>query len=209
MVQHIGSVIAERQTMRHRPLHQPLVIGNIGGVNYYKGTHVLMEAISRLRGGHFVVKIFGKYSEEYVADLKERFPALPVEFTGRYAPQDLPDILKQIDVMVLPSICNDTAPQTIFESFSGGVPIIASCIGGFPDFVEHGVNGLLFEPGDSGDLAASIGRILAQPQLLAEFRRNVPRLKTIDENARELVTLYGELAEISSSLSAPPAACAR
>lgn len=209
MVQHIGSVIAERQAARHRPLHRPLVIGNIGGVNYYKGTHVLMEAVSKVAGGNFTVKIFGKYGDDYVAGLKERFPGLPVEFTGRYAPQDLPEILKQIDVMVLPSICNDTAPQTIFESFSGGVPIIASKIGGFPDFVEHGRNGLLFEPGDSGALAAAIERVLAEPELLLGFRRNVPRLKTIDENARELALLYGELAETGCCRSETPAACRR
>ncbi|HBA86930.1 MAG TPA: glycosyl transferase family 1 [Geobacter sp.] len=198
LVQHIGSVIAERQVADDHPLHDPIVIGNIGGVNHYKGTHVLVEAVSKLPIGNFVVRIFGKYDEEYVRVLKEGSGSVPVEFTGRYHPEELPEILRQIDVMVLPSICNDTAPQTIFESFSGGVPIIASRIGGFPDFVRHDHNGLLFEPGNSDDLAEKIAYVLSDPQRLVRYRENIPRLKTITENARELVLLYEELLEKGS-----------
>ena len=193
LVQHIGSVIAEKQTVNDQPLHKPIVIGNIGGVNHYKGIHVLVEAISKVKNSNFVVRIFGKYEEEYVRSLMERFSNLTIEFTGRYKPDDLPEILKQIDVMVLPSICNDTAPQTIFESFSGGVPIIASNIGGFPDFIQHDHNGLLFEAGNSDDLAEKIGYVLSDPCLLAKYKQNIPKLKTIIENAQELISLYNEL----------------
>lgn len=190
LVQHIGSVIAERQRVEERPLRRPLVLGNIGGVNHYKGTHVLLEAAARTKNKDFIVKIFGKYDQHYVDRLRRKIDKVPVEFTGRYRPEDLPKILKQIDVMVLPSICNDTAPQTIFESFSGGVPIIASRIGGFPDFVRHDENGLLFEAGNSGDLAEKIDHLLDHPERIARYRANIPRLKTIEENARELVSLY-------------------
>jgi glycosyltransferase involved in cell wall biosynthesis len=193
LVQHIGSVIAEKQLSNERPLRDPIVIGNIGGVNYYKGTHILVEAIAKLRTGNFIVKIFGKYDEAYVRALMDGFPDLPIEFTGRYLPEQLPEILEQVDVMVLPSICKDTAPQTIFESFSGGVPIIASDIGGFPDFVQHDLNGLLFQAGDSCDLAGKIGFLLEHPDRLSVYRQNIPRLKTVTENAGELILLYRSL----------------
>lgn len=192
-VQHIGSIIAERQIINDQPLREPIVIGNIGGVNYYKGIHVLLSAIGKVRNNNFMVRIYGKYEEEYLQSLMERYHNLPIEFTGRYKPEELPEILKQIDVMVLPSICNDTAPQTIFESFSGGVPIIASNIGGFPDFVQHNHNGLLFEAGNSDDLAAKIDFILSNPDRLVNYKKNIPKLKTVTENANELIWLYDEL----------------
>ncbi|MFZ4856694.1 MAG: glycosyltransferase [Desulfuromonadaceae bacterium] len=192
-VQHIGSTIAERQKQSDQSLCEPIVIGNIGGVNYYKGTHVFLDAIARLNRSDFRVKIFGKYDENYVAKLMKGRESLPIEFTGRYHPDELPKILKQIDIMVLPSICNDTAPQTIFESFSGGVPIIASNIGGFPDFIDHDANGLLFEPGNSEDLAAKIDYILDNPDRIYAYKKNIPKLKTISENAAELIALYGNL----------------
>ncbi len=193
LVQHIGSAIAERQTHDRRPLHNPVVIGNIGGVGHYKGTHVLLDAIGKVKRDDFTVKIFGKYNESYISNLMRGRDSLPVVFTGRYYPEELPEILKQIDIMVLPSICNDTAPQTIFESFSSGIPIIASNIGGFPDFVRHELNGLLFEPGNSDDLARKIDQVLSNPDAILEYQTKIPRLKTISENADELLMLYLEM----------------
>jgi glycosyltransferase involved in cell wall biosynthesis len=162
-------------------------------VNHYKGTHILLDAIGKVKRDGFIVKIFGWYNESYIADLMRGRDSLPVVFTGRYRPWELPEILKQIDIMVLPSICNDTAPQTIFESFSGGVPIIASNIGGFPDFVQHDHNGLLFEAANSDDLAREIDYILDNPERIAVYKQNIPKLTTITENADELISLYSEL----------------
>jgi glycosyltransferase involved in cell wall biosynthesis len=193
LVQHIGSTIAERQTIEDRPLHKPLVVGNIGGVNHYKGTHILVEAAAKTKNKEFLVLIYGKYVKSYVDQMSAVADGIPLEFMGRYEPEGLAEILKHIDVMVLPSICNDTAPQTIFESFSGGVPIIASNIGGFPDFVHHEKNGLLFEAGNSADLAEKIDYVLSHSDKIGEFRKNIPRLKTIDDNAKELIALYREL----------------
>jgi glycosyltransferase involved in cell wall biosynthesis len=193
LVQHIGSVIAQRQTLEDRPTQSPLVIGNIGGINYYKGTHVLLDAVRRVGPGNYRVRIFGRYNENYLAGLLRDHPGLPVEFTGSYRPADLPEILRQIDVMVLPSVCNDTAPQTIFESFSGGVPIIASNIGGFPDFVCDGENGLLFETGNPADLADKLRRVIAEPELVRALRQGIGKLKTIGDNAQQLLELYLEL----------------
>ncbi|MBJ6724253.1 glycosyltransferase [Geomesophilobacter sediminis] len=204
VVQHIGSLIAERQKVEERPPHEPLVIGNIGGVNYYKGTHVLLDAVRRVGPGNYLVKIFGRYNENYVAELLKEYPDLPVEFTGSYRPADLPEILRQIDVMVLPSVCNDTAPQTIFESFSGGVPIIASAIGGFPDFVRDGENGYLFRAGDGAELAERIRTVIGDPGLVRTLRRGIRPLKTIGDNARELLDLYRELGGGREGVSAEP-----
>jgi len=190
LVQHIGSVIAERQKTAKRQLHDPIVIGNIGGVGHYKGTHVLIDAISRLKRNDFMLKIFGKYDDLYVKGIMKEKERLPIEFLGKYDFERLPEILSQIDIMVLPSICNDTAPQTIFESYSAGIPIIASNIGGFPDFIKDGINGYLFKAGNSQELAKKIDELLSNPQKILDFSLNIPRLKTITENALELVSLY-------------------
>ncbi len=195
LIQPIGSVIAGKQDINGRVLHSPIVIGNIGGVDYYKGTHVLIDAIGKIGSDGFVVRIFGKYDKGYVEKMMKGREGLPVEFSGRYSLEELPGILRRIDVMVLPSICNDTAPQTIFESHSAGIPIIASDIGGFPDFVQDEVNGYLFKPGDSGELASKIQTLLANPEKIRSFSSKIPPLKTIRENASELLSMYGECAE--------------
>jgi len=189
-IQHIGTLIAEKQSRNIRELHSPLVFGSIGGVGYYKGTHVLVEAISKVKRKNFIVKIFGKYDQNFVEDIMKEKKNLPIEFLGKYHLEELPDILRQIDVMVLPSICNDTAPQTIFESYSARIPIVASDIGGFPDFIKDGVSGCLFKPGDSYNLARKLEEILANPERISLLSKNIPPLKTITENALELLDLY-------------------
>jgi len=190
LVLHLGSKIAENQKRDFHGLHNPLVIGNIGGVGYYKGTHVLLEAIEKMKNRNFKLKIYGKYENAFVRLITEGKENLPAEFLGKYTLEDLPGILEKIDLMVLPSICKDTAPQTIFESFSARIPIVASNIGGFPDFIKDGVNGYLFEPGDSQDLAKKLDRIVGCPEMIINFAKNIPTLKTIRKNAEELMSIY-------------------
>lgn len=189
-VQHIGTTVAEIQKRSIQKLHNPIVIGCIGGIAYYKGTHILIQAIRKIKKNNFTVKIFGKYEAAYLKKILRGYEDLPIKFFGEYRPKDLPDILGQIDVMVLPSICNDTAPQTIFETYSAGIPIIASDIGGFPDFVKNGKNGYLFKVGDSQDLAEKIDLILGDSGKIRIFSNNIPLLKSIKENANELIELY-------------------
>lgn len=205
LVQHIGSVIAESQKDNNRPISRPLVIGNIGGVTYYKGTHILVDAVEKIQGADFVVKIFGRFKKEFVENICAGKKNMKIEFLGSYHPDDLPHILEQIDVMVLPSICKDTAPQTIFESYSARMPIIASRIGGFPDFVVDNVNGILFRAGDRDNLAAKLSYVLQNPEVLLRYRQQIPKLKTIRENALELLELYrdqgGQNVQIQSTSS--------
>jgi glycosyltransferase involved in cell wall biosynthesis len=136
------------------------------------------------------VKIYGNYEQDYIDKIMKGREKLPIKFLGRYELENLPEILEQIDIIVLPSICSDTAPQTIFESYSAGIPIIASNLGGFPDFIEDGVNGYLFRPGDSQDLAHKLDHLLDNPLKIKSFAENIPRLKTITENTLELLSLY-------------------
>lgn len=200
LVQHIGSLIAETQRPRNDHFHSPIVIGNIGGVGHYKGTHVLINAVAKMKSRGFQVKIFGKYENAFKAEIMKGRENLPVEFTGRYVPAQLPEILDQVDIMVLPSICNDTAPQTIFESYSRSVPIVASNIGGFPDFVQDGVNGRLFTPGDADHLAEILDEIVNDPNQIRTFTKQIPKLKTIQQNADELLCLYKSLRSVRCSM---------
>lgn len=193
IVQHIGSLVAGRQKPSIKKVDSKKVIfANIGGVSYYKGTHVLLDAFNVIKKRNFELRIYGWYNEAYISKLMRGKENLKVKFYGRYWPQELLTLISEVDVIVLTSICKDTAPQTIFESYSASIPIIASNIGGFPDFVKDGVNGYLFRPGDSQDLADKLDEILNNIDKIKSFAENIPYLKTITENAQELISLYEE-----------------
>ena len=72
------------------------------------------------------------------------------------------EVLAGFDVLVVPSTWYENSPLTIHEARQCGVPVIASRLGGMEELVHDGVDGALFAPGDSVDLARVI-RSLAAP----------------------------------------------
>ena len=92
-----------------------------------------------------------------------------VFFTGFQ--KDVPVILKQCDLMVLPSLFGEGFPMVIPEAMATGVPVIASRIEGIPEIIEDGVNGFLVDPGDSEQLSNKIVKVLKNPILLENVRK--------------------------------------
>lgn len=202
LVQHIGSAIAEKTISHTKPVNpSDVVFGFIGGVGFYKGVHQLVKAYAGLPAAmkeRSRLEIFGKYDQSYLdaiteAYLQDKKDAARVTFHGRFSPKDIPVITNQVDISVLPSLCADTAPQTIFESYSAGLPIIAPRVGGFPDFIRDGENGLLYPAGDVDGLRACLAAILEDVSMIGRFRERIPRMKTMPENVQELLQLYGSL----------------
>ena len=199
MIQHIGSTIAGT-SIEHTKKINPnnITFGFIGGVGYYKGVHQLVEAFLSMPSEYKKranVKIFGGGDQNYIKAIKEIMIKESdykdnIIFYGRYSAEDIKDISNKIDISVLPSLCADTAPQTIFESFSCSLPIIAPSVGGFPDFVIHNKNGLLYQEASVKDLSKKMMQIVDNPLLCNKFANNITPMKTIDKNAEELLNLY-------------------
>jgi glycosyltransferase involved in cell wall biosynthesis len=70
---------------------------------------------------------------------------------------------------ILPSIRQEPQSLALLELLCGGVPVIASNVGGNPDMIQPGVNGDLFSAGDASELAAKIDGLLSRPNELARL----------------------------------------
>ena len=92
-----------------------------------------------------------------------------VEFMGTR--RDIPALLSQMDVFVLPSLYEGFG-IAILEAMAAGKPVIATTVGGIPEFVEHGHSGLLVSPGDSKTLAEAIKEVIAHPEQAKIMGRN-------------------------------------
>ncbi len=79
------------------------------------------------------------------------------------------------DAVILPSLCYENSPTVLYESFQSGVPVIASCIGGIPERVIDGENGLLFEPGSVDALVFALKRFVHERTQFAARRRDIQR----------------------------------
>jgi glycosyltransferase involved in cell wall biosynthesis len=79
-----------------------------------------------------------------------------IEMLGFKAGQEKLEILRNALCLVLPSEWYENFPVTALEGFMAAKPVVASRIGGLPYIVEEGKSGLLFEPGNTAELARRV-----------------------------------------------------
>lgn len=108
--------------------------------------------------------------EEYQREVKELLDrATNVTLVGKYKPEDQPEIMSEIDWVVVPSIWWENSPLVIQEAFMYGRPVICADIGGMAEKVKDGVNGLHFRAGNARSLADVISRAAADRDLWAKL----------------------------------------
>jgi glycosyltransferase involved in cell wall biosynthesis len=171
---------------RERPLRepdQPLQVIYIGGIARQKGLHVLIDAINALLPQEVQLTIYGDLTQHprYVAQLRAMARHPGIRFAGRLERSKLWQILaREAHIGVVPTLWYETASLVIQEFFAAGVPVIGSRIGVLPGRIRHGLDGLLFEAGNSRELHSILRRFLDEPSLLQDLRSNIrsPRLMT-------------------------------
>jgi len=143
-----------------------VVIGTVGHMSQQKGQRFLVSAIPlvRLRYPRAKFVFVGKGAMQ--KQLEEQARRLGVEDAVRFAGirKDVPLVLNCFDVFVLPSLWEGFG-TAIVEAMACGVAVVASRVGGIPEIVEDGVDGLLAPAGSAWHLARSIVRLLDDPSL--------------------------------------------
>lgn len=173
---------------------RPIRMVFMGYHNVYKGLSMLADAMDSLpahvlsRFDFYMFAQAGESIEWRFRRMEPRLAGLTIHFGYQY--YDVPWMLGGKDVGVVPSIWWDNAPQTVFEFFSCRVPVLGAAVGGIPDFVRPGENGLLFRGNDRADLARQLTLLAAEPSILTRLRAGVRPPKDIGVHAKELVGLY-------------------
>jgi glycosyltransferase involved in cell wall biosynthesis len=92
-------------------------------------------------------------------ELRRRFADTPTVFTGYLSGDELAAAYASADVFAFPSD-TETLGFVAMEAMASGVPPVGARAGGVPDVIRHGENGLMFTPGDLGDLTEQLRRLL-------------------------------------------------
>ena len=87
-----------------------------------------------------------------------------IEYMGYKYGRDLDNLIKGSSFVVVPSECYENNPMTIIESYSYGIPVIGSRLGGIPEILIDNNTGFLFEPRNADDLASVIKKALQLDQ---------------------------------------------
>jgi glycosyltransferase involved in cell wall biosynthesis len=99
------------------------------------------------------------------------------------------------------AICalQDNLPNTVLEAIACGIPVVGHAVGGIPDMVRNGLNGLIVPVGDADALADAICKVLNNENLRVQMGANARRIATeeypLDLQVRRYLELYGSLIE--------------
>ena len=184
----------------------PLRLGFAGALMVSKAPHLLAEAVASLPEGYVAVEMYGAPASyhgdaTYIHDLDRRLGHPAITRYGPIAHADMPQMLANLDALVFPSVWEETSGIGAREALAAGVPVLASRIGGIPETVRHGINGLLFEPGDAVDLARQIRRLLDEPGFLDRLREGCHVPRTLVDDVAATRALYQDVIRRSSSRS--------
>jgi glycosyltransferase involved in cell wall biosynthesis len=105
-------------------------------------------------------------------------------------PEKVVETIRKYDALVVPSVWLETGPLVVLEAFAAGVPVIGSRLGGIVEMVNEEVDGLLFQPGDSADLAGKLGKL---PQKLASMKKSVKVPRATHDVAQDHLKIYRSL----------------
>lgn len=174
------------------------VIGVVAQLIARKGHRFLLQAMPALLGQFPTLHVifFGKGALE--AELRETILNLGlaerVQFAGFR--EDLPRILPCLDLLVHPALMEGLG-VSLLQAASARVPIVASRVGGIPEVVRDGYNGLLVPPGEVDSLSLAISRLLADPALVSRMgesgRELVQREFSVEAMVEGNLQVYREL----------------
>jgi sugar transferase (PEP-CTERM/EpsH1 system associated) len=102
---------------------------------------------------------------------------------------DVPRLMAAMDIFVLSSL-DEGLPLAILEAFAGGVPVVATDVGGVGEAVKHGVNGLLVPPLSPQAMAASCLKLIQEPEMRERFSAEARRAAFDRFSLKRMVEAY-------------------
>lgn len=172
-----------------------LRLGYLGSIGRQKGVHVLISAMNELPWEGVTLDLYGDPAvfPDYAAGLQAQAQHPGIRFRGLVPRERLWDALADLDVLVMPTLWYEASPYTIREAFAARLPVIASDIGAPGSMVRHGVDGLLFAPGDAAALRNTLLDLLRRPERVAELRAGIAPVRTVEAHLEEVEQVYAEV----------------
>lgn len=176
-----------------------LLVGVLARLEPEKGHRYLIDAMPRIveRVPSAWLAVVGEGSCD--VELRAQAARLPrrarerVAFTGRR--EDVAAVTADLDVAVLPSL-REAQGISVLEAMARRRPVVASAVGGIPEVVSDGVDGILVPPADPRALADALVRVLSDDRLRRRLGdagyRTVAQRFSIDAQVRRIEVVYDE-----------------
>ena len=166
---------SERSTGEHRT-NQTVRLLFVGAIGKLKGEKDLIQALAMLRDRYSDLKVsfLGCGAESLKSYCEQLKVYHLIEFLGAVSMTERIGFFRQADIFVLPTYA-EAMPMAIIEAMAAGLPVISTTVGGIPEMIENGVDGLLFAPGDVNALADKISFLLDHQNIRTEIGEKARR----------------------------------
>lgn len=172
----------------------------VGRVSKYKGVHLLLKSLQYFPEQKISLDIYGPVTEDnYALECRKLSEKMKnVSWKGTIESNKVIEMLTSYDLLCLPSTFSEMSPLVIQEAFAAGIPVLASDVHGNAEQVKNGVNGWLFKFKDILSLRHTIEKLLAEPNLIVEAKKNIPETRSFDSIAAEHLSMYNSLLCVNS-----------
>ncbi len=186
-----------------------LSVGMVGRLNPWKGHKVFIDAAKIVEKRFPKCKMFiiGGSSDtykSYESELKKIVAEKNIKnlsFTGQR--NDIPDIMRTLDIIVHASIEPDPYPNVVLEGMAAGRPVIATNMGGPLEMVENYKTGILIHPNNPVILADKICELIENEELRTSLGNNAKKIAlerySIESHVRQIEEIYEKVLELKET----------
>lgn len=161
---------------KEKPQTSDVQLLYISRLTWQKGIETLIKAcgILKEKGVHnYKLTVVGEgHLKGAMFSLIEKFNISDkVDFLGWKNLEELPEIYRNADIFILPSVM-EGMPSVVLQAMACGLPIIASRVKGFEEILEENVNGLTAEYNNPTEFASAIEKLIKSPELRKTMSKN-------------------------------------
>jgi glycosyltransferase involved in cell wall biosynthesis len=189
---------------------EPQLVAFAGRLTEAKGVFELLQAAVGLRRAYPELRIECAGDgdlDEFERCVNSMGLASNVRVHGWIGRRRREELLARASIFVLPSHA-EGLPVSLLEAMAAGCAVVATTVGGIPDVVEDGFNGLLVPPGDVRALEAALARLVADPELARAMgraaRATIASRFTPERTVAQVEEIYGELGIARAKPTARP-----
>ncbi|QSZ40926.1 glycosyltransferase [Sulfurimonas aquatica] len=143
-----------------------------GTLSKHKGIDTVVKAFKSLENQNFILNIYGDGPlREYV--IEEIKNENNINFFGSYSKEDTKKLIKENDVVLIPSAWYENNPIILQEMIAANLPPVVSNIGSLPEMVEDEKTGFVFKMSNVNDLRKVVEQIIDNPVKLNKIKTNM------------------------------------
>jgi glycosyltransferase involved in cell wall biosynthesis len=182
------------------PAQRGKTIINVGTIGERKGQTILADAFARIapRKPDWKLVLIGRPGDEALtrqirATISEHRLDNQVQWLTECSDAELDQWLDRAGIFAMPSL-REGLGLSLQEALARGCTCVGSRVGGIPDLIQDGDNGLLVEPGDAGQLAAALEKLMSDDELRRRLGARGPKsILEKEMTAGQMVEKYERL----------------